>query len=100
MDINEKDDCLIISCGRSIELSTVPLCKSILQKALEANKKILLQAGDIERIDTAGIQLFLSFWLTAQQYGISCQWESVSSIFSYIAKLEGIFNLLEIPYKK
>ena len=57
MRIEETSNETIVHCGSEVDLSSVVDQKEILLHALQIKKPISLEASEISKIDTAGIQL-------------------------------------------
>lgn len=75
MKLLEQETETIIELEESLKLSEL---KAVLQAAIEIKKSIIVRASDVTEINTAEIQLLLSFCLTAVKNKIECKWEGMS----------------------
>lgn len=64
----------VISCQDSLDISMVGEFSNELKQALESGATVQLQAANIERADTAALQLLCAFFMEAQEHGIEIEW--------------------------
>jgi len=93
---NEKDT-ITIKLNKHLDISSIQDLYHILKEAFELNHSVILQANEVSRIDTAGLQLLLSFYLTSQEKNITIQWQNPSPILINISNTLNIDNLLKLP---
>lgn len=96
MDSISKKDRVIIKLNKHLDIASIQELFLILKKALDTQQPILLQANEITRIDTACLQMLLSFYLACQEKKMTVEWESPSSIFIEIAKILNMNQLLKL----
>ncbi len=94
MRIEETHTETIIYCGLVVNLLSVVEQKAILVQALQIKKPICLEAGEISKIDTAGIQLLLNFILTAAKANLRWRWKNPSVHLVSISELLGLDQVL------
>lgn len=68
-----------------------------LLKCLEQTTPVVLDAGDIDRVDAAGLQLLVGFTVDCMERGIVFSWSGRSKIFEQSVQRLGIGALLESP---
>lgn len=68
-----------------------------LDQALARGRPILLDAVDLMRIDTAGVQLLAIFCLTVRQRGLGPQWRGISSTLREVVDQLGLPAVLGLP---
>ncbi len=93
--ILEKDN-VIVKFDKHLDMTSIQDAFIMLKKAFDYNKPILLQVNEITRLDTAGLQLLLSFYLAAHEKKITIQWEAPSAILVEIAKILNLYKLLKL----
>jgi ABC-type transporter Mla MlaB component len=96
MHIEETSNETIIHCGSEMDLSSVVDQKKILLHGLQIKKPICLEASEISKIDTAGIQLFLNFILAASKANIICYWKNPTSKVIELSELLGVNQILAL----
>ena len=88
-----------ISCGERLDITQVESLKATLVNHLTPGTEITLIADQVERADTAGLQLLVSFLRTAAKQNITCQWQGVSTPLQDAADLLGLSTALQISKK-
>jgi anti-anti-sigma regulatory factor len=89
--MSEIDDTLVpIDCKSSLDISGVESLHAMLTGALAGGKGVLLRAGDVQRADTAALQLLTAFARDAQLRGVALQWQSPSPAVCRAARLLGL----------
>lgn len=96
MHIEETSNESIVHCGPHMDLSSVVAQKETLLQALHIKKSICLEASEISKIDTAGIQLLLNFVLAAKDANIIWYWKNPTTQLINISKLLGVDRVLAI----
>ncbi len=64
---------------------------------LEDGEEIVLDAGDVSRVDTASLQLIYVIQKTLADSGHSIRWQAVSDAFRDSATLTGLTEALALP---
>lgn len=96
MDWQDENEHIIVNCGQRIDLESVQDQRDLLIKVLALKKPIIFKANEVIKVDTAGLQLFLSFTITATSQNISWKWETPSSTLVQVSNLLGMKELLRL----
>ena len=67
-----------------------------LEKSLFEAQHVILDASQVEEVDTASIQLLISFVKSAQASNLNVSWKETSKIFNKHATLLGACELLQL----
>lgn len=86
----------VISCPESLDISIVTDFSIELKTALDTKHDIQFQAADIERADTAALQLLCAFFLDAQAEGLNVEWLQPSEALLGAAKQIGLSEQLSL----
>lgn len=97
MEYQVLNEQIEIDCGQVLDRATVLDQRELLIKTLELKKPIIFMSDKIERIDTASLQLLLSFVKKATHENIMITWETPSNTFVEAATLLGLRELLKLP---
>lgn len=89
-------DKAIINLGTDIKISTIAEQKNVYLQAIANGAPIEIQADVINSLDTASLQLLLSFTITAAQKNIRIDWLDASDELRQACKLLGIDQTLKI----
>lgn len=79
-----------------LDIPSVASLHAELTTRLKAGADVKLHAGQVERVDTAALQLILSFIQAADTAGQACAWEQVSDPFYTAAELCGLRQALKL----
>lgn len=85
----------IISLGTELTIRSVASCKALIDKNINSGFDVKLAAGDLQKIDSAGLQMIYSLNKTMEKNSQPVQWVSTSSIINQSARLMGMQNLVE-----
>jgi len=85
----------IIDLGAELTIRSVSTCKTLIDENLSNGFDIKLSAGELQKIDSAGLQLIYSLNKTLEKTSQSISWVSSNSIINDAAKLIGMPKLLE-----
>ena len=83
-----------LSLAEEISIMNVAEWQSTLLEVLENSTVINLDAAELCRIDTAGMQLLTAFVMQAQSAGIDFKWQNPSQILIGTAKQLGLEQAL------
>jgi ABC-type transporter Mla MlaB component len=83
-------DSNIIYLGADLTIRSVAACKMLIEQNLSSGFDIRLAAGELQKIDSAGLQLLYSLKMTLQKTSQTIYWESTSSIINNAAKMIGM----------
>jgi ABC-type transporter Mla MlaB component len=82
------------SCSKSLDITQADKLQKRLLAALEKGTDIELAGDQVERADTAGLQLLLAFYRTATHQGASITWKNPSEALLSSAKRLGLASEL------
>lgn len=93
-DVQENKKFQEINCEESMDISMVANFRSQFIQALESGQPVVLDASQVERADTAALQLLSAFFHDANAQQQSVEWKSPSEILCRSADLLGLSQLL------
>ena len=85
----------VINLGADLTIRSVSSCKKMIDESISNGFDVKLAAGDLQKIDTAGLQLLFSLHRTLEKTSQSINWVSSNSIINDRAQLLGMPKLLE-----
>lgn len=85
----------IINLGAELTIRSVAACKQIINENIVNGFDIKLAAVDLQKIDTAGIQLLYSLHKTLEKTSQTINWVNSNSIINDTCQLLGLPKLLE-----
>lgn len=85
-----------IQCGDTIDISAVSGFRTQLLEALESGQAIELDASELERADTAALQLLSVFMQEANSQQQAVTWKEPSQALYESAALLGLSKLLHL----
>lgn len=87
-----------IQLPAQLTINKVQALQEILEKIADDRNKdrVIIHAADVERVDTAGIQLLYAFVLEARRRGIILEWDHPSAKLASAAELLGMLSALEL----
>jgi anti-anti-sigma regulatory factor len=71
--------------------------RDVLLARLGGGGPMVIDAGAVEEIDTAVLQLLASLWRSAAARGTVCSWSGVSEAMRRSANLIGMSDMLQLP---
>ena len=86
----------VITCPDSLDISIVAEFSAELRTALDKKQAVQLQAADVERADTAALQMLCTFFLDAQAEGIDVEWAEPSDALLGASKQIGLNEHLNL----
>jgi phospholipid transport system transporter-binding protein len=87
----------LLSLGRSCTFDQVSTLRATLLDCLSEQSPVLIDASEVEKVDTAGLQLLVAFAIDCMERGIVFGWKARSAVFDRSVKLLGLGALLESP---
>ena len=87
----------VISCAADLDISGARDLYSRLQSALAARQPVVLDATQVERVDTAGLQILCAFVRDAVASGMAVQWQQPSLALRNAARLLNVSACLTLP---
>jgi anti-anti-sigma regulatory factor len=81
-----------------LTINKVQALQEILERFTEDSNKdrVVIHAAEVERVDTAGIQLLYAFVQEARRRGMALEWDQPSAKLAAAAELLGMLTALEI----
>jgi anti-anti-sigma regulatory factor len=87
----------VIHCDTCLDISGVREFHGKLRHALEAQQPVVLNAAQVERIDTAVLQTLCAFFQDARAHGMVVQWQQPSLAVLHAARLLNVSACLALP---
>ncbi len=87
----------VITCESTIDIKSVEELYTHLQHAVENQLEVEINAGDVQRVDAAVLQVFVAFVQETQSLGMTVTWQSTSDAFRTAAGLLGLEDQLVLP---
>lgn len=91
-----KEDFKIIECGEVLDISVTAELRTQLLTVLESKKSVMLDASQVERADTAALQVLSAFVQDANSQQQTVQWKKPSEALFRSAELLGLSGLLKL----
>ena len=81
-----------------VTINKVQALQEILEQIADDKNKdrVIIHAAEVERVDTAGIQLLYAFVQEARRRGITLEWDHPSEKIAAAAELLGMLSKLEL----
>ena len=95
--INSDASKTVISCEPTVDINHASDLYEHLKVAINASHEVEIDAGEVTKIDTAILQIFLAFMLEAKTLGLVVNWTNVSETFRVSADLLGMSEELDLP---
>ena len=83
-----------INCGEALTIAHVATINQQLRKALEKSSTIEVVADAVEKVDTAGLQLFVALFKELEKVGGHVVWRSPSNVLTDAAATLGLTSYL------
>jgi len=87
----------VITCEPTVDINYALTLYEHLKDAINANHEVEIHAGEVTKIDTAILQVFLAFTLEAKTAGLVVNWVNISETFRVSADLLGLTAELNLP---
>ena len=84
----------IIVCDHQVDIAKAGALRDVLLAALIDKKPVVLDAGDVERVDTAALQVLTAFFVDANAQNLKARWQNPSSAIINAASLLGLTDSL------
>ncbi|MGD8525631.1 MAG: STAS domain-containing protein [Thioalkalispiraceae bacterium] len=85
-----------VVCEESVDISLVSELHNQIASQIEEGCTVSLDAGQVERIDTAGLQLFAALFSDAQVNNFTVNWVNPSEVVKTSARLVGLDKHLQL----
>ncbi len=89
-------DSLCIDCGEVMDISVVTKFRALLLEALDSRQSIVLDASQVERADTAALQVLSAFVQDAGTQHQDVQWKDPTQALHQSAALLGLSDILHL----
>ena len=94
---NTLTDATVIVCDDSLDIAGAAALRQQLIQALERGKSpVVFDASNVERADTAALQLLAAFFKDAGAADIQAQWKDPSAALCEAAALLGLREVLSL----
>lgn len=93
----KQEEATVIVCEDSLDISLVQGFHGRLQAALVAKRPVIIEASQVERADTAVLQLLCAFVQEAQTRGLNVQWQQPTAALHDAACLLNLTGCLALP---
>jgi two-component system chemotaxis response regulator CheY len=90
---------LALPCEASLDIALVQTWHSRLQEVLALQQPVMLEAAQVERADTAALQLLCVFIQEATAQGVAVHWREPSPALRNAARLLDLTGYLSLPGK-
>ena len=95
-DRPNRKETLTFKLGEVIDISMVNSLYDALKLLLNEANSVIIDAGEVKRLDTAAMQLLLSWYNESQNRNIKVTWKNAQGIFTNSAELLGLSKLLQL----
>lgn len=85
-----------IVCDESLDIAMARAWSTTLQQALAAQRPIVFAAEQVERVDTAALQLLCAWFQDARASGLDVQWRKPSEALCAAARLVDLDTCLAL----
>lgn len=85
-----------IDCGDVLDIASIAAFRDQCITALETKQDVVLKANDLERADTAALQVLAAFFQDANAQEQAVQWQAPSEALRESAALLGLTELLHL----
>ena len=96
-ETSEAQPHTVIHCDACLDISGVRELYGTLRNALAARQPVVIEAAEVERIDTAVLQTLCAFVQDAQASGLVVQWQQPSLAVQNAARLLNVSACLALP---
>lgn len=87
----------IIACESTVDIKIAAELYEHLKNAVDNQHEVEINASEVQRVDTAVLQIFLVFVQEAKAKDVTVTWQGVSDAFNKAADLLGIRSQLALP---
>ncbi len=91
-----EENGMTIDCNEVFDITVVTDFKAMVQQALGEGQSLVLEAGKVERIDAAALQLLTALFRDSDHKGISIRWNDPSEALVHAARLTGLDQVLRL----
>lgn len=80
----------VVDCGVSLDISQAAALHARLTQLLTAGIPIIFNGREVQRVDTAMLQLLTAFFRAARAQGMTVAWREPSDILCHCSRLLGL----------
>lgn len=85
-----------VMCGDVLDISVVAQKHTEFREALEKKQAIEVSAGELQRVDGAGMQMLVALFRQAEQDQLEIKWKDTSESLRDAALLLGVKDYLHL----
>ena len=97
MTIKRQKNQTRLELGAALDISQARNLYESLEKSLKRKPPLILDAGGVERVDTAAIQVLAAFCHMAREKGLEVSWDTPSITLRRAAEMSGLTTILGMP---
>jgi len=90
----EESEC--IDFGSSLVISEVEVFRNDLLNALQGGEDLVLDGGEIQQVDGAGLQLLAAFAQEAEKMSVAFKWQAASQVLCEASAQLGLTEILQL----
>lgn len=90
----------VVTLGESLTIQEVAGMLETLRRSLEVGGTVMLDAGELDQVDGAGIQLLCTFVKEAVSQHIEVKWVATTEKLQSAAELLGLAEVLKLSIKQ
>lgn len=90
----------VFALGADLTIADVAGRKTEFQHILSDGLPVRFDAGELEHIDGAGLQLLAALFTNADRLGVDLSWQEVSAVLHQAAGLLGLQAVLRLPQQE
>jgi len=91
-----KDESECIDFGSSLVISEVEVFRNDLLNALQNGEDLVLDGGEIQQADGAGLQLLAAFAQEAEKMSVAFKWQAASQVLCEASAQLGLTEILQL----
>jgi anti-anti-sigma regulatory factor len=95
-DQNQADESYTVNLNSSLTIRDVSELIAELNQIDDDHNKVIFESEQLEKVDTAALQLLLGFYLFATNAGKKVIWNKPSEAFCHAAELLGLKEILNL----
>jgi len=87
-----------LDCGSTLDIASVAEFHAQCLEALKDGQNVMIKADELERTDTAALQVMAAFFQDAKLQQQTLEWQSPSEALCRSAALLGLTELLQLQH--
>lgn len=89
---------IVVDLPENLTIATAEVLHQQLEPVVDKHQNVILNAENVSRVDTAGLQLLYAFCSEQNQHQLTVDWSSVPSSLTDGASLLGLTEALALPH--